>query len=266
MNLANKNVLLTGASGGLGQALAMVLAAAGAKLILLGRRESVLEELRSGLPNADAHAIVAADIVSEQGRERVINFCRSVRGGVQVLINNAGVSEFGFLTQQSERSIARQMATNLLAPVLLTRRLIPFLAAQTESLIVNVGSSFGSIGFPGFSSYCASKFGLHGFSEALRRELADTAIKVIYVAPRAIRTAINSPAVETMNKALGNAMDDPALVARIIHQAMQKKSGGDVLIGWPEKLFARLNGLWPALVDAALRRQLPLIRQFAGQS
>ncbi len=266
MNIANKTVLLTGASGGLGQALATVLADAGANLILVGRREPVLEQLRNSLPNAEAHCVIAADIASDQGRERVIDVCRSLPGGVQVLINNAGVSEFGFLTQQSERSIARQLATNLLAPVLLTRRLIPFLAAQADSLIVNIGSSFGAIGFPGFASYCASKFGLHGFSEALRRELADTSVKVIYVAPRAIRTAINSPAVETMNQALGNAMDDPGLVARIICHAIRKKSGRDVFIGWPEKLFVRLNGLWPALVDMALRKQLPVIRQFAEQS
>lgn len=122
---------------------------------------------------------------------------------------------------------------------------------------------FGTIGFPGFSAYSASKFGLRGFAEALRRELADSGIRVLHLAPRATRTAINSDAVVAMNAALGAAMDAPQQVAAQIVQALRDEAPERAL-GWPEKFFARLNRLLPGLVDRALRKQLPTVKRFAA--
>jgi short-subunit dehydrogenase len=126
---------------------------------------------------------------------------------------------------------------------------------------VFVGSTFGSIGFPGYTAYCASKFGLRGFSEALRRELADTPVQVIYVAPRATATAMNPEAVNELNQALGNTMDPPEKVAGAILEAMQKDEKRRFL-GWPEKLFVVINGVLPRIVDKAMLKQLPVIRRF----
>ncbi|MDY6949446.1 MAG: SDR family NAD(P)-dependent oxidoreductase [Pseudomonadota bacterium] len=136
---------------------------------------------------------------------------------------------------------------------------------SAQAHIVNIGSVLGTIGFAGNSVYCATKFGLRGFSEALRRELADTGIKVHYFAPRATRTAFNSDLVDDMNDALGNASDEPADVARSIVRALQADRL-EYVIGWPEKFFARLNALLPRLVDMALRPKLPTIRKFAMRS
>ena len=127
--------------------------------------------------------------------------------------------------------------------------------------LVLVGSTFGSIGFPGYTAYCASKFGLRGFSEALRRELADTPVQVVYVAPRATATAMNPAPVNELNRALGNAMDAPEAVAAQILQAMEKDERRRFL-GWPEKLFVVINGILPKLVDKAMLKQLPVIRRF----
>ena len=106
---------------------------------------------------------------------------------------------------------------------------------------------------------------MRGFTEALRRELADTNVSVRYVAPRATRTGINTSAVERMNAELGVAMDPPELVAKAVCD-MLAGSRVEAVLGWPEKLFARVNGILPRVVDGALRKQLPVIRRYAGES
>ena len=128
--------------------------------------------------------------------------------------------------------------------------------------VVNVGSTYGSIGYPGYATYCATKFALRGFSEALRRELADTHVGVLYVAPRATRTSMNSAAAEALNEALKSNVDDPHTVASAVIKAIVDDRR-DLYLGWPERFFVRLNSLLPNLVDRGLRKQLPLIRRLS---
>ena len=148
---------------------------------------------------------------------------------------------------------------------MLVHDLMPHLRDAMEPVVLNIGSTFGSIGHPGFSAYCASKFGLRGFSEALRRELADTPVRVCYLAPRATRTELNGPRVDALNSALGVQSDAPVLVAAEVLRALQEPARFRIFLGWPEKLFVFLNSLLPRLVDQALRKQLPVIKRFAHQ-
>src|SRR5690606_22629139 len=104
---------------------------------------------------------------------------------------NAGVMDFSLFRQQDSQAITHTIQLNLLAQMLLTQSLLPLLEKPLEASLVFVGSTLGSIGHPGFTAYCASKFGLRGFAESLRRELADTAIQVHYLAPRATNTGLN---------------------------------------------------------------------------
>jgi short-subunit dehydrogenase len=136
------------------------------------------------------------------------------------------------------------------------------LREQPAAQIVNVGSTFGSIGFPGFAAYSASKFAVRGFSEALRRELADSAIRVHYVAPRATSTALATDRVRAMNAELGVGMDSPETVAAAIERVLCE-GRRELLLGAPERLFAKLNALLPTLVDRSLRRQLAVVRRYA---
>lgn len=264
ISLQNKTLVLTGAGGGLGQALAHALARKNNRLILVGRNTLALERLAQSLTHPSHHQVCTADITQSIGIAAIAQACQTLDTGIDGLINNAGISEFSFLEEQSPETIQAIIATNLTAPIQLTQALLPFIQQRPNGLIANIGSSFGSIGYPGFSSYCASKFGLRGFSEALRRELADTDIQISYIAPRAINTAINSQAVVAMNRALGNAMDSPEDVAAYIVRALEKRSGKDSFIGWPEKLFIRLNALLPAAIDSSLRKQLPSISRFSA--
>jgi len=142
--------------------------------------------------------------------------------------------------------------------------MLPLLKTRAQAAIVNIGSTFGSIGHPGFASYCASKFGLRGFTEALRREVSDTNIQVFYIAPRAVQTDMNSAAVVQLNRELGNTMGEPAVVVDALLRLLTKNAGGDYFLGWPEKLFVRLNGLLPKVVDGALSKQLTTIKRLAG--
>ncbi len=262
-DIRDRTVVLTGASGGIGEAIAARLAAEGARLVLVARNGErlarVIERLQPG-----RHTAVAADLATPDGRQRVVEACRATSGeGVSLLVNSAGINEFEFLESQDAENIRRLIDVNLTSPILLCHALLPLLRQQEEALIVNIGSTFGSIGFPGFSAYCASKFGLRGFTEALRRELDGSGVSVSYVAPRATRTDLNSGAVVQMNAAIGAAMDDPAFVADAVMSTIRGTGRSDKYLGWPEKLFVRINALFPWLVDSSLRKQLPIIRRFA---
>jgi short-subunit dehydrogenase len=261
MDIRRKTVVLTGATGGIGRAIAERLNAEGARLVLVARNLQRLTEFVDTLV-ADGHRVVPADIGDDSGRRRVVEACRDAE--VSLLINAAGVGDFGLFEDQTADSIRRLVGVNLLGPMLLTLDLLPLLEKR-ESCIINIGSTFGSIGYPGFSSYCASKFGLRGFTEALRRELGDGGTRVAYLAPRATRTELNTASVVAMNDALGTAMDEPSLVAGEVLGLIRRAAGADRYIGWPEKLFVRINALFPKLVDSSLRKQLPIIRRFAAR-
>jgi short-subunit dehydrogenase len=239
--------VLTGASGGIGRAMAAALAPHCESLVLVGRDAARLPA---------GHETVAADLTTAAGRDAVA--LASPR--VNLLINNAGVSEFTAFAAQSDASIERIFATNVVGAMQLTRRLLPALLAQPAAAIVNVGSIMGYLGYPGCAAYCASKFALRGFSEALRRELADTRVRVMLLAPRTTRTAMNGAALDALNAELGNAADAPDVVAEALVSLLGKPSA-ERLLGNPEALFARINQLAPALVDRALRRQLPQIKR-----
>jgi short-subunit dehydrogenase len=257
MNLDSKTLVLTGATGGIGSAMAHRLAGDGARLILVSRSVDKLEALAAVLPGGE-HAVVAADIGTAEGRADVVVACNGVLDGV---INNAGVNWFGLVDSLSDDQLHQIMAINTVAPIALTRDLLP-LIAQREGFVVNVGSGFGSIGFPGYSAYSASKFALRGFTEALRRELADSAVRILYLAPRATQTAMNPPEVVALNEELGNPVDSPEAVAEEL-MALLNRGKGNRLIGRPERFFARLNALFPSLVDNALARQFPTIKRRA---
>ncbi|MCK2087055.1 SDR family oxidoreductase [Thauera aromatica] len=259
MQLSECRALLTGASGGIGQALAERLCAGGARVLLVGRETEAFAALAQRYPGqVDC---VRADLCERAGRDAVLAAAR--RGdGLNCLINAAGINRFGLLESQDEEAIAHLIGLNVTATVQLTQRLLPVLRQAPRAVLVNLGSTFGSIGYPGFAAYCASKFAVRGFSEALRRELADSRVKVLYVAPRATRTAMNAAPVVAMNAQLGVAMDDPDAVAARIVEAIRRERE-ELYLGWPEKFFVRLNTVLPRIVDRALRRQLAVVKQFA---
>lgn len=259
MRLRDSVVLLTGATGGMGQAIVAQLVAAGASVTAVGRDTAALAEL--GERYGGAIVTIAADLRIPDDRQRLAQLMQHT-SGFNLLINAAGVNEFALFENQNDAQIADMIDINLTATMLITKAMLPLLKKVPESCVVVMGSTFGAIGYPGFASYCTTKFALRGFSEALRRELADTRVGVLYLAPRATRTGMNSSAVEEMNAALGVRMDSPEKVARCLVKSLENDLS-EVHLGYPERLFIRLNGLLPQLVSRSLRKQLSTIRQYA---
>lgn len=265
MDLKTARVLLTGGAGGIGGAIAEALLAKGAAVLLVDMNEAALKVFvdRHLSQYGDRVATLAANLTRAADRALVSAQAQHFRGGINVLINNAGVSHFRLLDEQSAEAIDLALAVNLQAPIHLCRLLLPHLRRQSSAHILNTGSVFGSIGYPAYAVYSATKFGMRGFSEALRRELGDSTVKVHYLAPRATRTGINTADVEQMNAELGVTMDAASTVATAACRILEKEADETVL-GWPEKLFARINGVLPGLVDRAIAKQLGVIRRYAG--
>lgn len=166
MELNGSRVLVTGASGGIGDALVGQLCTAGAQVLAVGRDADKLAAAQGRFPHA--LRALAADLATPAGVDAVAAAARDF-GGVDCVVQAAGLNRFGLVEQQDDEAIAAQVALNLVAPMLLTRRLLPLLRERPRALLLFVGSTFGAIGYPGFAPYSASKFGLRGFAEALRR-------------------------------------------------------------------------------------------------
>ncbi len=268
MHFDRRHILITGASGGIGAALAQALAAEHASLLLHGRNQQALDTLAEECRQRGAAEVLTccADLTSATGREHLVSCVSLDFPNLDTLINNAGISRFQLFDQQPPEQIEQLINTNITAPILLTRALIePLLNTPAEApVILNIGSAFGAIGFPGYSTYCASKGAIRLFSEALAREFSDTTLRVQYLAPRATRTRINSDNANAMTAATGSAIDSPERVARAA-LALLKSGRAQAAVGWPEKLLVRLNGLRPELISRVLSKQLGKIKTFANQ-
>lgn len=243
-----KTALITGAGSGIGRALAVEAVARGFVPILAGRREGPLAETASLFPSAPAR-IVVADVTTGEGRASLRT---TVGDRLDILINNAGTLDVGHLGAQDDDSVTRMITTNLTAPILLTRDLLPALRAA-RGRVVNIGSVFGDIAYPYFAAYSATKFGLRGFSDALRREMSGQGVGVTYIAPRATRTAAETafgPLVEPMHMSL----DSPEKVAREAWDAILAGRRESFPRG-PERIFVLAQRLFPRLVDRSVGAQ-----------
>jgi len=260
------NVLITGACGGIGQALAIKLAEAGASLYLTGRDQQALSDLHQRLlAIAGPEQVISIDTVDLTDNvelEQLINRVSQLDRPINALINNAGILSFDLFENASSDDIERVMYLNSVVTMKLTQRLLPGLKKLPCARIVNIASTFGAIGFPGYSIYSASKFAVRGFSEALARELSDSNVSVGCFMPRATRTKINSSKIVELNEKLNVSMDKPEAVAIAIVRFLGSDKKIQTL-GWPEKLFVRLNAVFPALVSSAIEKKLPIIKQYA---
>lgn len=262
MNLANKRILLTGATGGIGELIAMKLAKKGAVLALVGRNSEKLTALQINIHAAGGKAFcITADLSMSGVSQRVLTEAKHHLGQIDVLINNAGLLDFIALKDQSEERIAEIINTNVTALIQLTRGAVGDFQARNSGHFLFIGSIFGSLGFPHFATYCATKFAVHGFSQSLRRELVNTNIGVTYVAPRGIATPMNDADTVAMWAKSGNKLDEPETVANIVVNALENEKQ-EVFIGQPQSFFAWLNGVAPKLVNIGLKKQTALAAPF----
>lgn len=259
-SLSGKKIIITGAAGGIGVHLTQLLAKEGAALFLVGSNQEQLVKMQNEIKQKGGNAnYIVADFASSQGIKDAAAVISEI-DAPDILINLAGVSYFGSLGLQKLENIEQLYNVNLLAPVALTQAVLPEMVKNNSGQIVNIGSIVGSISFPYFTTYSSSKAGLRAFSEALRRELSGTKIKIGYIAPRTVKTPINkAPVVEFMKRTKA-AIDEPADVAQKILCAIKTEKNYSYF-GCAESFFVRLNYLFPALVDGGLKKQAEIARE-----
>jgi len=184
MDLAGRTALLTGATGGLGRAIALALAGRGARLALSARQPEALAALAAELPG-EGHTVLPADLAEPGGAEQLA----AAAGGIDVLIANAGLPGAGLLADFTPEQVRRALRVNLEAPMLLAQALYPGMVERGAGHLVFVASLSGKAPSPGSSIYNATKFGLRGFALALRADLDSQGVGVSLVSPGFIREA-----------------------------------------------------------------------------
>lgn len=211
--LNNKTVLITGASQGLGRALAHSFAKEHANLILTARNLKRLKEIKTSLSASIKCQIIQGDIRDSRTIRSLQKAC--VKQRISILINNAGILAIDSLDKISEKLIDELITTNLKAPIILTKSLLPYFKRNKGGIIVNICSMAGKKGVMNHSVYCATKFGLHGFSAALQMELKPFGIKIINICPGAMKTNLFKGCADERDY---KTFLDPADVANIVVQ------------------------------------------------
>ncbi len=201
MRFRDQVVWITGASSGIGEALARAFAAEGATLVLSSRRSGELERVRQSCAGPDRHAVLPLDLLDRPALIPAVSRVRERFGGVDVLVNNAGVSQRALALEATEESERRILELDYFAPVALTKAVVPLMLARPPGAggirgrIAVVSSVMGYVGTPGRSSYAAAKHALHGYFDSLRAEVHDRGLRVTLACPGYVRTAVSDNAL-----------------------------------------------------------------------
>jgi len=212
--LDDKVVIITGASSGVGRSLAFAFARRAARVVLVARREEHLEAVRREIePYTTDVLVIPADLTDEAQLQGVVDRTLERFGRIDVLVNNAGVLQGGPLQDQDPARIEHLLRLNLWAAIRLTQLVLPHMLANNQGYILNIGSGMGRSATPLFAPFVASKYGLSGFTDALRRELDGTGIHLTLVLPGWIHTEVLTPEVEDMVERYGFCIEHPDTVA-----------------------------------------------------
>lgn len=257
----NKTIWITGASSGIGEAFVKQLAAEGAKIILSSRNATKLEAFKNQLPNPHAHTVIALDVSDPEQIKTALATHKTLVSQVDVLINNAGISQRALTWEASHESERQIMETNYFGPILLTKAVLPGMMKRNQGQIINMSSPAGKFGFPLRSSYSASKHALHGYFDTLRAELHDKNIKILLACPGRVDTNMSVNAVtkdgskngsKEARLAGGLSADE---CAKIILKAA-KKGKAELYIG-KEQILIYLNRYLPSVFRAVVSKFNP---------
>lgn len=247
----DKVVAVTGGSDGIGKSLVDLLLSKGAKVATCGRNHDKLYALQSEYPSYPLHTVVA-DVGIENDCRRFIESTIKVFGGIDVLINNAGISMRALLKDASTEILRDVMNVNFFGSVYCTKYALNSLI-ERKGVIVGVSSIAGYRGLPGRSAYSASKFALQGWLEAIKTELVDTGVHVMWVSPGFVTSNIRNVALDKNGKPAESMMDEgkmmtPDECAKHILHAIEKKKR-TLVLSFTGKQTVFLNKLFPALAD-----------------
>lgn len=212
--LQEKVVLITGASSGIGRSLAYSFARRGARVILVARRADRLEAVRREIePYTSDVLVIPADLTDDEQLQVVVRQAVDTFGRIDVLVNDAGMSQAGPLQDLDPQRIERLLRLNLWTVIRLTQLVLPIMLQQSSGYIMNIGSGGGRIAVPLFAPYVATKYGVSGFTDALRREIAGTGIHLTLVLPGFTNTDMLNSEMLTLLERYGYRVEHPDAVA-----------------------------------------------------
>jgi NAD(P)-dependent dehydrogenase (short-subunit alcohol dehydrogenase family) len=273
MQLNGKTALITGAASGIGRAIAISLAQRCCNLALTDIDEQGLDKTHQLLSHYGVHCTTHYLDVSDA--EAIENFPRVIQAAhktLDILVNNAGVALGGMFEQVSAEEFEWLFNINFWGVVRMTRAFLPLLRQSADARLVNISSVYGLAGIPGQVAYCSSKFGVRGFSEALRIELTDSNIGVTVVHPGGVATAIAdkarvaqavrlSPQEQVEQQALIKKLLtlDPAIAGEIIVKGIENRQNR-ILVGDDAKMLALIVRLFPVSYWNMLSRLFPVTK------
>jgi short-subunit dehydrogenase len=249
-----KVVWITGASSGIGEALACAFAAAGARVVLSSRNVDRLKETASRCLNPDRHLVLPLDLSDPSNLGDQVRTALDTFGRIDILVNNGGVSQRSFAAETSLDTVRRILETNFFGPVALTGAVLPSMLEQGSGRIVIISSLVGKMGTPLRSAYAASKHALHGYFDSLRAEVQRKGIGVTIVCPGFIRTNISINAL-TADGSCHGLMDDAQAAGmpadECASRILQAVAAGrdEVCIGGKELLAVHLRRFFPGLYN-----------------
>lgn len=266
--IQDKRIVLTGASSGIGWELALQLAQAGAKVVVNARRKQRLDELVQSFEELSRPiggskqrvsigkiVPVAGDVCEAQVQDVLVSRCLETFGGIDVVINNAGIGAMGRFDQSAEDRMRKLFEVNFFAMTELIRKSLPLLKRGNDPLIVNMSSILAHRAAPLKSEYCATKFALHGFSDAIRAELASDGIGLLLVSPSTTDSEFFDSAIEDQTgknwKKRGSM--SPAQVAAKTIRAMKKRKH-EIILTHGGRFLVWLDRIVPGVANRVMAR------------
>ena len=255
-NLKDKRVIITGASSGIGRELALQLAAEGCRLVINARRKERLDDLASEISAAGGQCeIVEGDVSDQAIRQQMLDVCRDRFGGLDILINNAGIGAMGRFDEASSERLREIFEVNFFAVTELIRESLPLLKAGHEPVIVNLSSVLGHRAVPLKSEYCASKFAIHGFSDALRAELVKDGVDVLLVSPSTTDSEFFDAAIDDStgrNWKKGNAMPPEKVAAKTIRAIRKRRH--EIILTFGGRILVWLDRMIPGIANRIIAK------------
>jgi len=259
MRFDGQVVWITGASSGIGEALAQAFAREGARLVLSSRRPEELERVRKTCMRPDEHVVVPLDLARSDTFAAAVADVLARCHRIDVLVNNGGVSQRARVmdaTLEVERAL---MEVNYFGPVALTKRVLPTLLAQKSGQVVVISSVMGYLGTPGRSTYAAAKHALHGYFDSLRAEVWRDGVNVLLACPGYVRTAVSRNALDShgakhdqMDAKTERGISPEKCATAILRGAARRRE--EIYVGGKEIVGIYLQRFFPRLLSRIVRK------------
>ena len=254
MDFQGRRVWITGASSGIGEALALAFYGAGAKLILSARREDELKRVQTACGGEPGARVLPMDVTNAQELPEKMRQALGMFNGIDMLVLNAGITQRSRTRETDESVYRRLMEVNFFGPEAMARAVLPSMLAQKNGHIVVISSVAGKFGVPMRSGYSATKFALHGFFEALRAEEERNGVHVTMVCPGYIRTEISLSALRgdgrkhaKMDSELAHGMPAEECARQILRGVARRKR--EIVVAAPrEKALVYIKRFFPDLL------------------